>query len=363
MLTITKQSLLNILGLLLVSTSFVYAQDSGLQGFDSFGKDAEKTDARGQLNSPAPDSEVLQPTSVYNNPSVSFTSSNSEVTPPTERARINVNPEAPAPFVGMADAYFKGDLDVAKLYAKQFVRYLSDLMFAVKDMTSLIGNAMIEEGSIDEESWVGVEQYLDYQMAQARIETASAVKPSHEDALRRIKADPNGEVEIYYFFTLNCRYCRQMAPDVERLWRLSKTDPKIKMVGLTLGTTAAEWISSYKSYTGLTLPIFNGEQVAKLFKVAFVPAVVVLAPNSKTAYLKTGKIDFARLYEVVKKTQGQSTELSPQGIKLLKAKIGKQEQLSESSSRGSGVISQNYNHNINAISAVDMEQTPTITRF
>ena len=236
-------------------------------------------------------------------------------------------------------------------------------MFAVKDMTSLIGNAMIEEGSIDEESWVGVEQYLDYQMAQARIETASAVKPSHEDALRRIKADPNGEVEIYYFFTLNCKYCRDMAPDVERLWRLSKTDPKIKMVGLTLGTTAAEWISSYKSYTGLTLPIFNGEQVAKLFKVAFVPAVVVVAPNSKTAYLKTGKIDFVRLYEVVKKTQGQSTELSSQGAKLLKTKIGKHEQLTESTQRNSGVISENFNHNISSISAVDSEAIPTITRF
>ena len=244
---------------------------------------------------------------------------------PDSRASMRINPEAPGPFIGLADAYFRGDQEVAKLYAKQFVTYLSDLMFSVKDITKLIGEAMIEQGSIEESDWVGVEQYLDYELAQARNATNSPIKPSHEEALRRVKADPKGEVEIYYFFTLNSSYARKMAPDIERLWQLSKKDSRIKMVALTLGPTPKEWLQSYRNYTGLSLPIFNGEAVAKQLRVAFVPAIVVVSPNLKTAYVKTGQQTFQRLYEFVRSAQGESLELNKDAQLLLTAKIGKNE--------------------------------------
>jgi hypothetical protein len=137
------------------------------------------------------------------------------------------------------------------------------------------------------------------------------------------------------------------------------------MVGLTLGSTAKEWISAYKEYTGMTLPIFNGEQVAKQFKVAFVPAVVIVAPNAKTAYLKTGKIDFTRLYEVVRKTQGQSTELSPEGIKLLNAKIGRQPEVKSSNETKATTqaLYESYRNNLSTVSLANTEQAPSITKF
>jgi hypothetical protein len=365
MAKVIKSFLVTLSVVTLFSATLASAQDSEIQRFGTVSALDQKieSDSRGQLNLPEQNSGNSHEVRAHN--TVPFVSSDpqSHLSPPTERAKIRVNPEAPGPFIGMADAYFNGDMNVAKLYAKQFVRYLNDLMFAVKDITALIGDAMIEEGSIDEESWVGVEQYLDYQMAQARAETGSAFKPTHEDALRRIKADPNGEVEIYYFFTLNSSHCRHMAADIERLWRLSKTDPKIKMVGLTLGTTAKEWISAYKDYTGMTLPIFNGEHVAKQFKVAFVPAVVIVAPNAKTAYLKTGQIDFTRLYEVVRKTQGQPLELSPEGVKLLNAKIGQQQETKTPMKSASADIYKNFRQSLSTVSVSNTDQTPTVTRF
>ncbi len=248
---------------------------------------------------------------------------NSHLTTPDARAAMRINPEAPGPFIGLASAYFQGDMGTAKAYAKQYVRYLADLTFAVRDITSLIGEALIEEGKIDEEEWVGVEQYLDRQMVQARSDMGSPIKATHEDALAKIKSDPKGEIEVYYLFTLNSSNARKMAPDVERLWQYAKTDPRIKMVGLTLGAQPKEWIASYKNYTGLTLPIFNGEQVAKTFRVSFVPAVVIVTPNSPAAYLKTGEQNFQRMYEFVRKAQGESLELTNVAKKITNHAVGK----------------------------------------
>ncbi len=255
---------------------------------------------------------------------------------PDSRAAMRINPEAPGPFIGLADSYFRGDAGMAKAYAKQFVRYLSDLTFAVKDITRLIGDALIEEGKINEEDWNGVEQFLDYQMAQARSDSGSPFKTTQEDALRRIASDPKGEVEVYYFFTLNSSHARKMSADVERLWRFTKTDPRIKMVALTLGTQEKAWIRSYRDYTGLTLPILDGSSVAKTLNVTFVPAVVVVTPNSPAAYLKTGQQSFKSMYEVVRKAQGESIELNQAAQKLKSVKIGAEKR--EETLRGGSVI-------------------------
>lgn len=275
-------------------------------------KTAPKQDAKSQ---PPANNKPMGITFVSTDPQ-------SHLTPPDERAKVRVNSEAPGPFIGMADAYLNNDISTAKLYARQFVRYLSDVMFTAKDLTRLIGEAMIEEGQMDEESWVGVEQYLDYQFSLSRKEIDSPIKPNHEDVLKRMKADPQGEVEIYYFFTLNCSWCRKMAPDVERLWRLTNTDRKMKMVALTLGPQPKEWIDSYRQYFGMTVPIYDGAEVAKRFRVGFVPAIVVVTPNNQLAYLRTGQQDFVRLYEFVRTAQGQSTELTRTAERLLGTPIG-----------------------------------------
>lgn len=284
----------------------------------------------GQNVVPAQPQTLEQPTSRPTASAPVFFSANptDHLTAPDARAAMRINPEAPGPFIGLAEAYFRGDGPVAKLYARQFVRYLTDMMFAVKDITSLIGEAMIEQGQIDDEEWVGVEQYLDYELTKARNANGSMLKATNEDALKRITPDPKGEIEIYYFFTLNSSFARKMAPDVERLWRIAKKDPRIKMVALTLGAQPKEFIESYRKYTGLTVPIFNGELVAKTFNVAFVPALVVVSPNLKTVYLKTGQQSFERLYKLVRTAQGDNPELSKEALALMKQKIGKSEPVS-----------------------------------
>lgn len=289
---------------------------------DSFTQSSSSVSSTGSSSS---SSAAAAPEKAADKPAFVTADPTSHITPPDENAKVRINPEAPGPFIAMADAYQKGDITNAKLYARQFVRYLSDLMFQVRAITQLIGEAMVAEGTIDEEDWVGVEQYLDYEMALARQETASPIKITHEEAMKRIAADPKGEAEIYYFFTLNCSWCRKMAPDVERLWRVAKSDPRLKMVALTLGPTEKEWIGTYRDYTGLTVPIFNGQELAKTFRVRFVPAVVIAAPNTKALYLKTGQQSFERLYDFVRTVQGHSGKITPAIQKLMETPIGRLE--------------------------------------
>lgn len=259
------------------------------------------------------------------------------VTPPAAPARSvgMLSSETPDSFRGMVESYRQGNTQGAAFHADQFVTELVNLMFEVRVYTQLIGEAMIRQGVIDEEDWVGVGQYLSRELAKAGEENGSLLKTTHEQALKRITPDAKGEAEIYFFFTLDCNWCREMAPDVERLWRVVEKDKKLKMVALSPQPYLVEWVESFREYTGLTLPIYNGKDFTKAFKIGYVPALVVVAPNSKTSYIKTGKQDFVRLYEFVRAVQGKSRELPPDLKELIATPIG---QVEVARSKGQSVI-------------------------
>lgn len=113
-----------------------------------------------------------------------------------------------------------------------------------------------------------------------------------------------------------------MAPDVERLWQAVKGDRNVKMVALTLGSYSSSWINSYREYTGLTMPIFEGAEIAKKFNIGLVPAVVVVSPADNKAYVKTGQQDFVRLYEFVRVAQGLPATITPQLQRLATMPVG-----------------------------------------
>lgn len=243
----------------------------------------------------------------------------------TEKLLGRVDRQAPEEFQNMVVKFREGDIGGANAQADAFVGYMMNLMFEVRELTNIIGAALVRQGVIDEEAWVGVGQYLDYEMAQAREENATPLKPTHDKAMERIVADANGQVEVFYFFTLNSKWSRQMAPDVERLWRVAQKDPRIKMVALTLGPQPQAWIDSYREYTGLTIPIMEGAEVARAFNVKFVPSLVVVTPSNKAAYLKTGQQSFDRMLEFVKTAQGEKLVATPELLQIANAKIGQVE--------------------------------------
>ncbi len=251
-----------------------------------------------------------------------------DIISPDENLPVRPSDDSPGSIKGMSDALDNGDLETAHRYGEQFVRYLKDLTFKVQQMSQIILEALASQGVVDEEDVDGADQLLNRQFADTRAREGMIIRPTHDDALTRIKPDPSGQANVFFFFSLNCSYCRYMAPDVERLWRVVKNDPKhVRMAALTIGPTPKAWSDSYKQYTGLTMPIAEGSEIAKKFNVRFVPSVVIVSPTNKVAYLKTGQQDFQRLYEFLRTVQGRSTEITPELIKLVDRPIGEVELL------------------------------------
>ncbi len=247
---------------------------------------------------------------------------NGEILPPEQTPFSVLNTEAPSAFRAMVTANRGGDRVTAEQYADQFVRYKQNLMFEVREYTHLIGMAMIRRGILDEKSWVGVEQYLGYRFAKAQAESGSAFAVKEEASLDRIQPDQNGRADIYYFFSVGNGFCQDMAPDVERIWRMVQADPTLRMVALTMKPERKDWVDSYRKFTGLTVPIFEGADVARRLNVAFVPTVVIVEPTSRRAYMRTGQLTFESFYRFVRKVQGKPLELSPAAVRLLEKPIG-----------------------------------------
>lgn len=264
---------------------------------------------------------LKKPVYVSDQPPSSFPS-------PDTDPSVRINPDAPVPAIAMIIANQNGDREMALAYAKQLLRYQENFFFEVRQLTSLLGQAMIDQHIVDDDEWAGVGQMIEFEFAKARQEAGAMLKPTHDKAMERIKPDPKHEAEIYYFFTMHCSWCRKMAPDVERLHRVAEKDKRLKMVALTLNKIPKSFVTEYRAYTGLTLPILQGWKQAKAFGVRFAPALVVVSPNNKVAYLKTGQQTFERMYDFVRRVQGLPSTLSPELAQLISEPIGEVEQLS-----------------------------------
>jgi hypothetical protein len=244
---------------------------------------------------------------------------------PEDATKIKADKDAPLAIKNMVRGMNKGDREAARKGARDYVSYLRNYFFYVRDMTQLIGEQLINQDVIDEDKWFGVEQHMSIEMAKTRKELGALITPTHESAMERIKPDPKNQVEVYVFFTLNCSWCRYMSADLERLWQMVKDDPNVKMSAFTMGETSAEWLSEYRAFTGLSIPIQDGSQLAKAFNIAYVPAVVVVTPNNNDAYLKSGQQSFENLYEFVRRAQGLPATVTKRYLALENQVIGEME--------------------------------------
>jgi thiol-disulfide isomerase/thioredoxin len=222
----------------------------------------------------------------------------------------------------MISAYRDGDKALAQSYADQFVRYQQNFFFEVREIIDLIGEALVRQQVINDDDWVGVGQYVDYELAKTRYELGSILKPTHDMAMKRIKPDPKQQAEIFYFFTLNCSWCRYGAPDIERLYRLAKKDPRVKFTALTVGSTNVDWLEEYKKYHEWSMPVYDGSELAKKWNIGFVPVVVIVSPNGDKAYMKSGQQSFERLYEFMRTVQGLPVTVTPQFKQIASTPIG-----------------------------------------
>jgi len=289
-------------------------------------EETAKEEAGAKVDKPASESVTFDP----KKSGVEFNTRNiSEKTflPPDQTPSVAVNPESPSSVIQMIESSRRGDTVTAKGYARQFVRVLQNYFFEVRQITSMIGEALIEENAIQKEDWVGAEQSIDIEMARTRLEKGVAIKPNNDVAMKRIVPDPKKEVQVFYLFSRSCSYCRYMAPDVERLNRAIKGDKRVKITGLVVGGGDEAWLNEFRDYTGLSMPVFDGTEFAEMFKLKFFPVILVLLPNGQRSYFKSGQQTFESMFEFVRTAQGLPINDSASLQALVKTPIGEAEKL------------------------------------
>jgi hypothetical protein len=254
--------------------------------------------------------------------------------PPDQTPQVAVNPDAPSSIISMIESNRRGDKVTAKGYAKQFVRMLQNYFFEVKQISSLIGDALIEEEVISGEDWVGATQAMDIEFAKTRLEQGAAIKPTHDVAMRRVVPDPKKELEVFFMFSRTCSYCRLMAPDVERLYRVLKDDSRIKFTGLVVGETDELWLKEFRQYTGLSMPVFDGTELSKQVNVKFLPVLLIVTPNGQRSYLISGQQTFDRMYEFVKVAQGLPVEDNSSIQAIIRTPMGEGDKLLLAQAKG-----------------------------
>lgn len=241
----------------------------------------------------------------------------------------------------MRQCILKGDEACKKEAADRYVAYMKQLMFLVREITTAILEAYNRAESTDEEDKVGSTQLGEYLAAQASMDTMGKALIDKDDVLKRVNADPENMAHVFFFFDLSSNFARNMAPDVERLWRALKHDRRVKMVALVTKPTPRAWIDSFREYTGMTVDIYEGEKYAKAFGIALSPSLVIVAPSSSTVYLKAGQTTFESMYELVRAVQGLDRKLTPELQKLKSIPIGfvEQQKAGANSKNGQGQFS------------------------
>lgn len=232
---------------------------------------------------------------------------------PDEEVPLRVERDANPAFVNMVRAGESGDLDLARKYAGQFARYIIKFQFDVRKYSRMIGEAYVENGMWKEENFIGVEQLLDWHFAKAQASNPGSFQITHEHQLQQIESpDPEGKAELYFFFSVNCPHCGEMANDLERMWRVAARDKNIRMAGAVLGNPDSRWLDTWKSHHKINFPLYDGNDMARSLRIRMLPAVVIVSPGNKKSYIRTGLQTFKQMFEFTRRVQGKPAKITPQ---------------------------------------------------
>ncbi|MEZ4754294.1 MAG: hypothetical protein R3A13_08295 [Bdellovibrionota bacterium] len=282
---------------------------------------------------------------------------------PADNHPVLAKEDAPKPFQAMMAAMQKGEDKLAYDYAKQYVRYIQDLNRSNMRAVGLSRLAMVREGVLaesdlatsvspedkkllDEDIKEQLEQessktYLsqldpatkamllkaqtalvnedisaedlaedsgDAEQALVDQERVERFKANLEFKTKRIPVDPQGKVDILFFFEPQQLASIKITPAIEALYRESEEDENLNLMGFTLGSGDADKEEQFRDVTNASFPIHKAANAAVALGVKQTPTVVLIAQTTGESLVEVGDRSFFYLDELVKKMQGGRDE-------------------------------------------------------
>ncbi|MCB0318584.1 MAG: hypothetical protein KDD56_07490 [Bdellovibrionales bacterium] len=270
--------------------------------------------------------------------------------------------DAPKPFRAMMAAMQKGEDKLAYEYAKQYVRYIQDLNHSNMRAVGLSQLAMVREGLIAESDVINSVSPKDKELLNQDIknqlkaeevktylsnlspETKSLLLKAHqgvleednslfekeklnleaeqrlaeEERFQRYKArlelnrkhipiDPEGKVDVLFFFNAEQINSLKMSPVIEALFRESEEDEGFNLIAYSLAKIDADREANFRRITNANFPIQEAAQLARALGIKQAPATVIISQTTGESIVEVGSRSFFYLDELVRKMQGKKS--------------------------------------------------------
>ena len=275
---------------------------------------------------------------------------------PSEVHPVLAKNDAPKPFRAMMAAMNKGEDKLAYDYAKQYVRYVQDLNRSNMRAVGLSQLAMVREGLISEGDVINsvnpedrklldqdIKEHLDAEKSKSYLgnldpatralllkakgdvikedvvedEFAEEIEDelAEEERVQRFKAklelnkkfipvDPEGKVDVIFFFEPEQINSIKMAPAIEAVFRESLEDENLNLIAFTLSPMDRDRELKFKRITHANFPIKSASEAARAMGVTQAPATVVISQSTGESVVEVGNRSFFYLDELIQKMQG-----------------------------------------------------------
>ncbi|RMD86128.1 MAG: hypothetical protein D6808_03950 [Candidatus Dadabacteria bacterium] len=198
--------------------------------------------------------------------------------------------DAPMPFKGMMAALEAGEVDIAKRYARQYVRYLKAVQSRTGSVLNMVREAMAEEGM----------NTSDPKEAKVRADLRKSF-------VGKVPVDPAGKVDVYFFFNASDRKSYPMLSEMEKVYQLARKDPAVNFAGLILEKATKEDLREFRSTHNITFPIFGGGKLSKIYGVTKLPTVLVVSHSDPAkVVVEEGYRRHIYFEEMIKVMKGES---------------------------------------------------------
>jgi len=257
---------------------------------------------------------------------------------PDEEAPVQAQENAPKPFRAMMAALETGDDELARSYARQYVRYMSRLQQRTTRVVGLMGGAMVREGLMEENSWQDAPEFRNdrnaFQQEKENPQGSNTIELSDDAAKlireaqqleegapapnKRIQEDPqanspenvraalSGKVpvdvgsktELLFFFRPYDTQSQEMARNLQAVYQSALRLGGRDITAIPLEEITPEQEAFFRERTGITFPINPaGSSIAALMDIRSVPATALTSPRLGRVYVVSGvkKPQYVRL--------------------------------------------------------------------
>jgi hypothetical protein len=244
---------------------------------------------------------------------------------PNQDAPLTPDEKAPVPYKAMMAAMDSGNEKLAYQYARQYVRYMRNMSDRVgrtvqmqevaveregirpgnvqnNPYTKLLEADLESEESSNELSVAGLDPKAQRMIRQAQAEAMQ--EQSQLESKDTAPVDPQGEVNVLFFFDPTQRASYTRAKDVEALALKFARHTNVSFLALSSSNLTTAELLNFSEKSGLSLPVQNGGKAYGAFGGGTVPALLFVTKNSKKVVRVEDQLNILEMEATLKKMTG-----------------------------------------------------------